>query len=397
MLKKQMLVVMLILLTVFVGFGIIIPVLPVMVEASGDAGLHLALLLSLYSAVSFFMSPLWGALSDKWGRRPIILVGLLGFSAGFFLFGISDDRLWLMYASRLIGGLFSGAVTACAVAYVADITSDETRTKGMGLVGMSIGLGFVIGPGIGGGLSLFGHGAPFFAAAGLSLAAWIFALSSLPESLGKEAREKHVQAPKQSRWSAFQGSLKYLYMLSFIVSFTLSGLESVFQLFQMKRIGADPFSVGMMLLACGVVGAFIQGGVVRKRIKKGSEKMAIRAGLLLSAAGFILILLSSSWLTATVYLCVFGTGNALIRPCVTSLITQKTTVGQGVATGLMSSMDSLGRILGPLAAMGTYGLSEGYPFLFGGALCLAALLLLGRYSLLEKSCRAQPDEATALS
>lgn len=383
--KRQLSVIMILLLTNFIGFAIIIPVLPVVLEYTGKANTHLAWMLALYSAVSFVMSPIWGAWSDRIGRRPIIMTGMLGFSFSFLLFGLAGEQLWLMYISRLIGGMFSGAVTSCAVAYVADITSDEERTNGMGLVGMSIGLGFVIGPAVGGLLSYWGHNVPFFASSALALMGWAFAVKWLPESRRPAPAGGAGQAGgvKVSRWRAFQGVLKYLYVLSFLVSFTLAGLESVFQLFQQDKIGLDSVGAGFMFLVNGIVGAFIQGYVVRKRIKKGMETASVLVGLLLSAAGFFLILLSQNWWTATLYMCIFGAGNALIRPCVTSLITQKTSVSQGIATGLMSSMDSLGRIMGPLL-MGAvlFDWSPALPFVAGGALCLAALGLLGRFHLL---------------
>jgi DHA1 family multidrug resistance protein-like MFS transporter len=385
--NKQLGTIMGLLMTVFIGFGIIIPVLPAMVESNGEANFHLAMLLSLYSAVSFFMSPVWGALSDKIGRRPILLIGLCGFGVSFFIFGMSGGHLGWMYASRIIGGLFSGAVTACAVAYVADITTEENRTKCMGLVGMAIGLGFIFGPPIGGVLSLISLSAPFFAASLLSFALLIVAYFILIESLPKSKRTQ-VTDVKPSRWTAFSGSIKYLYVLSFFVSFSLAGLEATFQFFQMKQIGATPFQVSMMFFASGIVGALIQGGVVRKRIKKGGEKKAIMIGLVLSAIGFFLIIFSSNVITAAIYMSVFGAGNALIRPCVISLITQRTIVGQGVATGLNSSMDSLGRILGPLIGMALYGVSISLPFLVSGILCIAAIYLLIRYISAEAKRRA---------
>jgi MFS transporter, DHA1 family, multidrug resistance protein len=383
--NKSIAVIVLLLFTVFVGFGIIIPVLPVMVEHTGRAGVHMAGLLSLYSAASFFTSPLWGARSDKIGRRPIILTGLIGFATSFLVFGLAGDNLWLMYISRIIGGLFSGAVTSCAVAYVADVTTEESRTKGMGMVGMAIGMGFVVGPGIGGVLSLIGHSIPFFAASVLSLITLLLAYRLLPESLSAEARQRLLMTKtKASRWTAFAGVSKYLYVLSFLVSFTLAGLETVFQLYQMEKMGLTAAGAGAMFLVNGLVGAGIQGGVIRKRIRKGDEGKAILLGLTLSSAGFFLLLLPGNWLLTTLYLCVFGAGNAFIRPCVTSLITQKTTVSQGLATGLMSSMDSLGRIFGPLL-MGSvlFGIDRNWPFAFGGIVCLAALWLLFRYSLLS--------------
>ncbi|GIP32863.1 MFS transporter [Paenibacillus sp. J2TS4] len=381
--KKQMIIIMLLLMTVFIGFGIIIPILPVIIGGGEGEGIHLALLLSLYSAVSFIMSPWWGGVSDRIGRRPVLLTGLLGFSLSFFLFAIAGDNLWLMYVSRIIGGAFSGAVTSCAVAYVADITSEEERTKGMGLVGMSIGLGFLFGPALGGILSVWGNSAPFFASSLLSLLTFIFAFRFLTESLPESARKQRTEE-KPSRWTAFQGSLKYLYVLSFFVTFTLAGLETTFQLFQMLKIGIGPYEAGMMFFVSGLVGALIQGGVVRRHIKPGMEKNAIRLGLILSAIGFVLILFSTNVITAAIYLSIFGAGNALIRPCVISLITQKTNVGQGIATGLNSSMDSLGRIAGPLVAMGLYGLEVSLPYIVGAILCVAALTLVARFVKLDK-------------
>lgn len=310
---KRLLVIMVLIMTIFIGFGIIIPVLPEVVTGSGAESFHLGMLLSVYSLVSFLMSPFWGAWSDRIGRRPIIMIGTLGFSVSFFIFGIAGDHLVLMYISRILGGLFSGAVTACAVAYVADITSEENRTKGMGLVGMSIGLGFIFGPAVGGLLSGFGYHVPFFAAALLALLMFVFAYFMLQESVSAEARQQ-TRDSKQSRWTAFVGSLKYLYVLSFFVSFSLAGLEATLLLFQRDQIGATPQQLGIMFAVSGIVGALIQGGVVRRLIKRGQESRVIGIGLLLSAAGFVLILFSSSLLTASIYLSVFAAGNALIRP-----------------------------------------------------------------------------------
>ena len=379
------------LLNVFIGFGIIIPVLPELVSPY-----HLSLMLSGYSLVSFIMSPIWGAWSDKLGRRPIILTGIVGYAVSFFLFGIAQD-LWLMYVSRLLAGLFSGAVISCTVAYVADVTDEENRTKGMGLVGMAI-------------RARICHRAWRWRCTQL---AWLFdtifrlvvaCLADvrfsfffyLHESLSEEVREARRAAReaegKASRWSAFQGAMKYLYVLSFLVSFTLAGLEFALYYYQAERIGIKPFDMGMMFMVSGIIGALVQGGVVRKFIKKGDEPKFITLGLVLSAAGFFWVtLFSSNLLTATLYLTVFSAGNALVRPCVTSLITQKTTVGVGTASGLSSSMDSLGRITGPLLAMGAFYLTIELPFLLGGVICLGGLLLLLRFLAIDRkrgACRS---------
>ncbi len=368
--KTQMGIIMVLLITVFTGFGMIIPIMPELVTEP----FHLGLMLALYSAVSFFLSPIWGALSDRIGRRPVIMIGLIGFGISFLLFGIADDHLWLMYASRILGGFFSGAAVSSAVAYVADISTEEDRTKSMGLVGMSIGLGFILGPAIGGLTGQFSLQLPFYIATALSLLLALFAYVNLTESLKIEKRTAHDQ-PKVSRWTAFAGSLKYLYVLSFFISFTLAGLESTLQYFQMVKIGATTQQIGMMFAVIGVVGALIQGGVVR-RIKKGSEARYLLLGLLLSALGFFLIIFSSNFWTATIYLAVFGVGNAFLRPTVTSLITQKTTVGQGVASGLNSSMDSLGRMSGPILGTLLFKQQIYLPYVFGGILSILAISML---------------------
>ncbi|MCM3337135.1 MFS transporter [Paenibacillus sp. MER TA 81-3] len=382
--KKKMTVVMLMLMMVFIGFGIVIPVLPLMITDAGANEFHLGLMLSLYSLISFIVSPIWGAWSEKVGRRPIILIGTLGFSISYLLFGLADGQLWLMYVSRILGGLFSGAVTAVIVAYVADITTNEQRTKGMALVGMSIGLGFTFGPAFGGILSAYGHNTPFFAASALTLITCVLGFGRLKESLPQEKRTSRNEA-SPSRWTAFTGRMKYLYVLSFFVTFTLAGLESTLLYFEAQRIpDITATQIGFMFFFCGLAGALVQGGIVRRYIKKGREKKTIAVGLIVSSLGFFLLLLSSNIVDATIYLCVFGIGNALIRPCVISLITQKTTVSQGIASGLNSSMDSFGRIAGPILAIAVFNWIPSMPYIIGGLLCLVAIGLLVRFSTLDR-------------
>ncbi|ANE47418.1 MFS transporter [Paenibacillus swuensis] len=384
--RKQLTIIGFTLFTIFIGFGIVIPLLPVMVQETGAPEYHFNIMLAAYSAVSFVVSPFWGALSDRIGRKPVLIAGVLGFSASFLLFGLSSGNLGLMYFSRILGGLFSGATTACAVAYVADITNEDNRTKGMGVVGMSIGLGFIFGPAIGGILSRFGHSVPFFTASVISLITAVFIVRVLKESLAVDQRTPSGKSG--SRWAAFTGSVKYLYILLFLVTFTLAGLEGTLQFFQMQAFGATPEDVGYMFLASGIVGALIQGGFVRRYIKKGDEPKYIRIGFLLQGLGFILLIFSDSLVTAMIYLSVFGAGNALLRPCLTSLITQKTTVGQGAASGLSSSMDSLGRVGGPLLAALLYGMSVELPFYVSAVVCVAALFLVSLYVIRSKDLKS---------
>lgn len=289
-----------------------------------------------------------------------------------------------MYTSRIIGGLFAGAVIPCAFAYASDSTDEENRTKAMGLLGMSIGLGFIFGPALGGVLSSFGLFVPFVISGILSLIMTAFSFFTLKESLRKEPAAK-IQT---SRWhdftSDFQGAMKYLYVLSFLATFTLAGLEATFQFFQIAKINATPTTIGWMFMASGLTQALIQGGVLQ-RFKKGNEKKLMAIGLLVSAIGFTSILLSSSAVNATLFLCIFTAGNALIRPCVLSLITMRTKVGYGSASGLTASMDSLGRIFGPLLGAFAFKLNMTLPFIIGAVVTLAALLLIQRHTALDYS------------
>lgn len=382
--KKKMSVVMFMLLMIFIGFGIVIPVLPRMITNAGANEFHLGLMLSIYSLIAFVVSPIWGALSEKVGRRPIILVGTLGFSVSYLLFGLANGELRMMYLSRALGGVFSGAVASVIVAYVADITTAEQRTKGMAFVGMSIGLGMTFGPAFGGILSQYGSNMPFFTASALTFITCLLGFMLLKESLPSEKRKANQKAAS-SRWTAFTGRVKYLYVLSFFVTFTLAGLEATLLYFEAERIpGITEEQIGYMFFFCGLSGALIQGGIVRRYIKGGGEKKAIVVGLVVSAAGFLLLLLSSNVVDATIYLCVFGIGNALIRPCVISLITQKTTVSQGVASGLNSSMDAFGRIMGPLLAIALFGWNINLPYIIGAVFCIFAVWLLACFAKLDR-------------
>lgn len=375
---------MFVIFMVFVGFGVIIPIVPEVIRATGASTVNLGILMASYSIASFITAPFWGKLSDIKGRRPILLWGLLGFSASFFLFSVAENSLTLMYTSRIIGGLFAGAVIPCAFAYASDSTDEENRTKAMGLLGMSIGLGFIFGPALGGVLSSFGLFVPFVISGILSLIMTAFSFFTLKESLRKESADK-VQT---SRWhdftSDFQGAMKYLYVLSFLATFTLAGLEATFQFFQIAKINATPTTIGWMFMASGLTQALIQGGVLQ-RFKKGNEKKLMAIGLLVSAIGFTSILLSSSAVNATLFLCIFTAGNALIRPCVLSLITMRTKVGYGSASGLTASMDSLGRIFGPLLGAFAFNLNMTLPFIIGAVVTLAALLLIQRHTALDYS------------
>jgi MFS family permease len=299
----------------------------------------------------------------------------------------ADFSLVLMYISRTLSGLFSGATIAVAMAYMADITSDDERTKGMGLIGMAIGLGFIFGPGIGGLLTIGGsYSLPFFVSAALSFLTMLFAIAYVRESLTLELREKAKAARTQkvSRWSAFQGPSRFLFIIAFLATFILAGLEGTLQLFQMEKIGVTPAQMGAMFLLSGIAGALMQGVFIQRYVKKGDEVRYMIIGFILSGIAFVLLLFTRNLVEASIYLCLFGIGNSLIRPCVTSLITQKSNVAYGISTGLSASFDSLGRVIGPLFAGMLFVIDINLPFMIGAMFSLLAVFVIYAYARADK-------------
>lgn len=372
---RRLLIIVLVLFTTFTGFGMIIPVLPDAILAAGAKEYHLGLMLSLYSLVSFIVSPLWGSLSDRIGRKPVIFWGMLGFAISFLLLALSGKSLFLMYASRFLGGLFSGAAIASSVAYVADITTEEERTKGMAFVGMAIGLGFVAGPALGGVLGSISLFFPFWVATVLSLGVAVLVFGVLTESLPEDRRGHGQTITWAERLQLLQGPMASLFTLSFLVTFTLAAIEATLFYFEAEKVGLTRLELGWLFMIIGIVGALVQGGIVR-RVKKGQESTVIMIGFTLSALGFVLIMFSSSFWTAALYLSVFGVGNALQRPAVTSLITQKTPAEQGVTSGTNAAMDSLGRIIGPVTGSLLYSLNMYLPYVAGALFSLLAVVIV---------------------
>ena len=385
---KKLIVILVMLITVFIGFGLIIPVLPLMVRQVGAAPIQLGLMLAVYSAAAFVTSPWWGRMSDRIGRKPVLITGLLGFAVSFLLFGLAGHILWLMYFARVIGGGFSGAVTATAMAYIAEVTSIEDRTRGMALAGASIGLGFIIGPGVGGLLSRFGLSVPFFVASLLAVGNALWGAVALRESRSAEHRKADSDAESgfaNSRWAAFSGSLKYLYLVGFIGQFAVTALEGTFQYFEMFRIGADAVEIGGMFVISGLAAALVQGGIIPRYVRHGRELPALYVGLIISGIGLILILLSANFWSATLFITIFSVGNTVIRAPLTSLITKQTKVGLGLANGLLSSLDNLARIVGPLLATTLYELRPSLPYALVAVVTFAATGLLGAYKHAAKS------------
>ncbi|MDH5162666.1 MFS transporter [Heyndrickxia oleronia] len=380
--KKVLPILFLIMFLVMVGFGIIIPVMPFFAEDMGANPTELGLLMAVYSFMQLISAPIWGRVSDKIGRKPVMMIGILGLSVSFILMAISS-QLWMLFIARIIGGLLSSANMPTTMAYVADITSEEDRGKGMGIIGAATGLGFIFGPAIGGLFSKTSLNMPFYLAAASSFITFLLVLFVLKESLTKEKRGQHADK-KSSIWSSFSGSLSILYILQWFISLSLSGLEASFAYFAAKKAGLDTIDLGYIFMIMGFGSALVQGGLVGRFSKKYGEGTVIQAGIIISTIGFVLILLVNSFTTAAIFLTIFGLGNGVIRPCVSALLTKKSTAGHGSATGLLSSFDSFGRIIGPPLGGWLFSITAGLPYISGAITSILALILYQVYRIKEK-------------
>jgi DHA1 family tetracycline resistance protein-like MFS transporter len=353
--KRSPLVV--IFVTVFidlVGFGIVIPVLPYYVEGTKfhASPRVVGLLFASYSVMQLVFTPILGRLSDRYGRRPILFLSLLGTSAGFMIMGFAR-ALWMLFLGRIIDGITGGNIST-AQAYIADVTSKEERAKGMGLIGAAFGLGFTFGPAIGGVLSKWGISVPFIFAGALALANAALLYFTLPETVTPDHPARASAAT--GRWSQLAKSLKnsrLAFVLSiyflFVVAFSI--MTTSFALFTMYRFGFDAAHNGYMFMFVGIVGAVIQGGLIGRLAKKFGELPLAIVGSLLFALSLFAIPLTSPQTGLAVLLLVgalFAVGNSFATPSLTSLASKSAGAGeQGGVLGVTQSVASLARAVGP--------------------------------------------------
>lgn len=347
-------------ITVFIdliGFGIVIPVLPFYVEGTrfNASPSMVGLLFASYSIMQLLFTPILGRLSDRHGRRPVLLISLLGTAAGFLILGLATS-LWMLFMGRIIDGISGGNIST-AQAYVADVTTPENRAKGMGMIGAAFGLGFIFGPAIGGVLSRWGIQLPFLFAAGLALANATLLYFVLPETVTKDHPARASAAT--ARWTQLFEALKQqrlafvlaIYFL-FIVAFSM--MTASFALFTMFRFGYDAHDTGWLFVYVGVIGAIIQGGLIGRLVKHFGELQLVIAGALLFATSLFTIPLTgphTGLVTLLMVGALFAVGNALSTPSLTSLASKS--VGraeQGGVLGVTQSVASLARAVGPLIA-----------------------------------------------
>lgn len=373
--KKILFIVYIIQFFVYVGFGMVIPILPeVVLQVQGGAS-HIGGLLAVYSLASFITAPTWGKLADRFGKKKVLLVGLGGFAAGFILFGLYLDNLSVMYLSRALSGVFSGALYAAAMSTIADLSDDTNRTKHLGLAGMAIGLGFLVGPASGGLLSVFGYHLPFFLAAAIMIALIPFVVAFM-----RDVQKKKYVADANVSWIPRlklpeSRTLRTILIIAFVTAFLLAGLEGVFQVYGIDVFAMTPQQMGMLFLVSGIALAAVQGGVMRM-VKTGQEFRWMIGAQILSASAFILMAVHFNLLLAGVFLVMFTVGNTIIRTLTLSLLTRASGTRTGYASGLQYSADSIGRITGPLLFALLYDWQQEGLFIMAGAAGLLFVMFI---------------------
>ena len=376
-----------------VGFGIVIPMLPLYVQSMGGSALTVGVLLGCFSFTQLLATPLLGRYSDRHGRRAVILLSLLANAVAMMLFALASYRLMLplLFASRILAGATSGNIAACQAA-LADVTTKETRARAMGRIGAGIGLGMVLGPTLGGLFSGLGTWVPPLLAGALALAGFLGALVAMPETHPPEAR---VAAKSQTRWAALRDmprrkALGLVLALFFAVFLAMTTLQVAFALLVQARLNWGTQEVGYTFAVVGGLGVIIQGGLIGPLARMVGEFRLLISGAFLLAAGMVGLAVSHQAMGMMASVVLVGAGMGFLQPLISSLASQVASPSQqGAVLGLAQSCGGLARTVGPVASGWMYAsFATQAPFLTGMVSALAAAglgLLLSREPLEEKA------------
>ena len=363
-----------------IGFGIVVPVLPFLVDEMGASGLELGLVVASYAAAQFLAAPLWGRLSDRVGRRPVMLGTIAGTAISLLLLGLAPSLLGVLLA-RTAAGAFAANVSV-ATAYVADVTDESERTRWMGMIGASFAVGFVLGPALGGVLATFGNQVPMLCAAGLAAVNWVVASVALREP----ERRRDGARPRARRELLRDPVVRRLCLANFAFAAAVTQLETLFAWFMKDRFGYDAAGVAVFLVALAVVMGGIQGGGMKALSARYSERTLAVVGSAILALGFLLLGPSPSVGLLLVPLLLLAVGRGIAQPAMMSLASSAgDAASRGAVLGTFQSAASLARVVGPAIAGLLYDVRAALAF------GLAALLLL----IVAFLARGFPERGTA--
>ncbi len=392
-------------LTVFLdllGFGLVVPFLPGVARSLGASDFSATALGAAYSLMQFLFIPLWARLSDKIGRRPVLLVSISASVVGMVMLGLANSVVTL-FAARVFSGMATANI-AVAQAYIADVTTPDKRARGMGMIGMGFGLGFMFGPFIGGELGHFeilGRQGTLaaFAAAGLSLLNLVFAYVSLPESLSPELRGQAVRRRVMFDFEGFKRAgripgVLLAVLISFLVTFWFAGMEQTFRLFTADAFNLGVAATGRIFGFVGIVAVIVQGGLIHRLSRRFGEVKLIRVGAFLLALGFALMGISPSFPGAGLFVLfaaagTIAAGSGLQNPSASSYISRQAgPADQGVTLGVLQSLGALARVGGPLVGGLSYQMMGiRAPYYLGAVGFLVAVVLSARLAPLAKAGR----------
>jgi DHA1 family multidrug resistance protein-like MFS transporter len=373
--RKNLFILSFTLVVVTLGFGVVIPIIPFYMESLGAGGTELGLLVASYAVMRLIFAPIWGSLSDRLGRKPIMMIGILGYGLTMVLFGFATE-LWMLFAARILSGILSSATSPTTMAYIGDSTSEQDRGSGMGILGAAVGLGTIFGPALGGLLASDSLSTPFFIAGGMSFLALLLTWLWLPESLPKDARQpstKRIPLPEiRLWWQALSSPIGILLILAFLLTCGLMIFYGIFGLYALDKFGFGPEQVGVIFMVVGLVSAITQGGLTGLVTRKWGETPIIKIGMLGSAISLFLVSLATNYWSLLITIGLFVFTTALLTPAISALTSKRAETQQGMAMGLSNSFMSLGRIAGPLLAGFVFDINAVLPFISG-----AVIMLLG--------------------
>ncbi|TDL80879.1 MFS transporter [Peribacillus frigoritolerans] len=395
--KKKMFILMINMFIAIGSFGIIIPILPAYLESINQGGTAAGLMIAIFAGAQLIFSPISGKWADQYGRRKMIIYGLIGLTLSMFVF-YAVDSIWWLYASRVIGGIGAALLVPAIFAYVADITSMDQRAKGNSFVSAAMSLGIVIGPGIGGFLADFGLKMPFLISAIVSLAAVIFSILVLEES---ETKDASVAMPEDTESMAKKmvRSVRMPYfvplVITLVMSFGLMAYESVLGLFVDNQFDATPQEIALMITSTGIISVIVQLFVVDRVVRRFGEGMVLNIFLAVAAIGFFLSLFASSYVLFFGVTLLIFLATSILRPVLNTLISKMAGDEQGFAMGMNNAYMSIGNILGPTLAGMLYDVQITYPFVLGLAFLVVTLVMtiIWQKRTLKQNMYVKPERA----
>ncbi len=383
---KPIVILFLIVFVDLVGFGILIPLLPFYVQRVGAGPEVITITLGLFSLFQFIAAPLWGKLSDRYGRKPILAWSMAGLAISYLMLAYADT-LALVMASRVFGGLMAGNISA-AFAYVTDITAEETRAKGMGLLGAAFGLGFIFGPVIGGVLAgadveTANYVLPAYFAAALATVALAGVVFALPESLSSDIREKMRSQPRvrlmtQLRLTLTQRALVLIISVSFMLTMAFALLEVIFALWANDVLALGPRDIGFVLTYVGVIGVIVQGGLIGPLTHRFSEPRLVVFSILCFFGGYVWLVLTASMVSLLLAITLLAIGSGISNPLLSSLISKLAgETERGTILGIFQGAGSLARVIGPFYVGFVYAdFGPTAPYLVAAVCMVPALIMI---------------------